>query len=179
MTAGTSKTVDPGRWGGWHRPTGRTLFLAVLLVVLAVYSEMALQMEWRTVAGRIGPGFFPRIVGGLGILLTIVALVTSLRAGAADDEVTDADEDAGEADLGRHPGPLLVLVGASVALIVVFTTLGAIIACALFLAAMLFFFNRGHTVMNVAVSLGLPIAIYVLFQSLLNAGLPDGVLPRF
>ena len=38
---------------------------------LAVYTEMAFGMEWRTAAGRIGPGFFPRIVGGLGLALTL------------------------------------------------------------------------------------------------------------
>lgn len=34
-------------------------FLGVLLLVFAVYTEMAMGMQWRTVAGRIGPGFFP------------------------------------------------------------------------------------------------------------------------
>ncbi|MDP9459300.1 MAG: tripartite tricarboxylate transporter TctB family protein [Actinomycetota bacterium] len=179
MTSSLSATSSVGR-GGWRRPTGRSLFLAVLLVVLAIYTQMAFDLEWMTVAGRIGPGFFPRIIGGLAILFTLIALVASLRSGAVDDEdEVGGDEESGEADLGRHPKPLLLVILASVVLLLLFTSLGMIITCALFLAATLFLLNRGHTVTNVAVSLAVPVVTYVLFQTLLNAGLPEGILPRF
>ncbi len=179
MTSSLSATSSVGR-GGWRRPTGRSLFLAVLLVVLAIYTQMAFDLEWMTVAGRIGPGFFPRIIGGLAILFTLIALVASLRSGSVDDEdEVGGDEESGEADLGRHPKPLLLVILASVVLLLLFTSLGMIITCALFLAATLFLLNRGHTVTNVAVSLAVPVVTYVLFQTLLNAGLPEGILPRF
>ena len=173
-------TTSVGR-GGWRRPTGRSLFLAVLLVILAIYTQMAFDLEWRTVAGRIGPGFFPRIIGGLALAITLWALVTSLRPGAVDDEdeVIGGEDEAGEADLGKHPIPLILVVLASAVLLVLFTSLGMIITSALFLAATLFLLNRGRTITNVAVSLGVPILTYLLFQTLLNAGLPDGILPRF
>jgi putative tricarboxylic transport membrane protein len=58
-------------------------------------------------------------------------------------------------------------------------SLGAIVSSAVFLLAMLFLLNRRHVLLNVAVALGLPLALYLLFQTLLNAGLPEGVLPRF
>ena len=174
-----SGTSSVGR-GGWRRPTGRSLFLALLLVVLAIYTQMAFDLEWMTVAGRIGPGFFPRIIGGLAILCTLIALVASLRPGAADDEdEVGGDEEAGEADLGKHPKPLLLVVLAGVVLLLLFTSLGMIITCALFLAATLFLLNRGHTITNVAVSIGVPVVTYLLFDTLLNAGLPEGILPRF
>ena len=70
----------------------RTVFFALLVVVLAGYLQMALGMEWRTAAGRIGPGFFPRVIGVLGLVLALVALVRSLRRGCA------------EADLRGRPG---------------------------------------------------------------------------
>ena len=179
MTSSLPATPSVGR-GGWRRPTGRSLFLAVVLVVLAVYTQMAFDLEWMTKAGRIGPGFFPRIIGGLAVLLTLIALVASLRAGVADDEdEVGGDEEAGEADLGRHPWPLVLVLLASAALLLLFTSLGMIITCALFLAATLFLLNRGHTITNIAVSLGVPVVTYLLFQTLLNAGLPEGILPRF
>lgn len=34
-------------------------FLGIVLLAFAFYTEQAMGMEWRTVAGRIGPGFFP------------------------------------------------------------------------------------------------------------------------
>jgi putative tricarboxylic transport membrane protein len=163
-----------------RRVDGRIVWLAAIAVVAAVYTWMAFGMEWQTAAGRIGPGFFPRIIGGLAIVCTLIALVASLRAGAVDDEdEVGGDEEAGEADLGRHPKPLLLVLLAGVVLLLLFTSLGMIITCALFLAATLFLLNRGHTITNVAVSLGVPIVTYLLFETLLSAGLPEGILPRF
>ena len=179
MTSVSPSTDRPvGR--GTPRPTGRTVFFALLLVVMAVYTQMAFGLEWMTVAGRIGPGFFPRIIGGLAIVCTLIALAASLRPGAVDDEdEVGGDEEAGEADLGKHPWPLLLVVLAGAVLLLIFTSLGMIITCALFLAAILFLLNRGHTITNVAVSLGVPVVTYLLFETLLSAGLPEGILPRF
>jgi hypothetical protein len=165
-----------------RRPTGRTLFLSVLLVVLGIYTQMAFDLEWRTVAGRIGPGFFPRIIGILSLAITLWALAKSLLPGAVDDEseLVGADDDAGDADLGKHPIPLILVVAASaIFMLIFFLPLGMIVSSALFLAAVLFLLNRGGTVTNIALSLAVPIVVYLLFQTLLNAGLPDGILPRF
>ncbi|MCV2491162.1 tripartite tricarboxylate transporter TctB family protein [Geodermatophilus sp. YIM 151500] len=192
MTSAPAGTVSPVGRRGWRRPTGKALFLGVLVVIEAVYWQMAFDLEWQTVAGRIGPGFFPRIIGGLAIVLTLVTLVLSLRAGAPDAEDDDGplagvdatEEDGGGEDLGsgahgHHPIPVIALVAASFGLLAVFLTLGAIVACALFLLVMLFYLNRRRPVLNVALSLLLPLALYLLFQTFLNAGLPGGILPRF
>ena len=164
-----------------RRPTGRTLFFAVLLVVMAVYTQMAFDLEWETRAGRIGPGFFPRVIGVLSLAIVLWGLVRSLLPGAVDDEDTAlGDEEAGAADLGRHPVTLLlVLAVTAVFLLIFFVPLGAIAACALFLLATLFLLNRRQPVTNVVIALALPVLVYLLFQSVLNAGLPAGLLPRF
>ncbi len=164
-----------------RRPPGRALFFAVLLVVMAIYTQMAFALEWYTAAGRIGPGFFPRIIGILSLAIVVWGLVRSLLPGAVDDEDEVVGEDeAGEADLGKHPIPLvLVLTAATVFLLIFFVPLGAIVACALFLLAVLFLLNRKQPVVNVVIALGLPVLVYLLFQTALNAGLPAGILPRF
>jgi putative tricarboxylic transport membrane protein len=146
------------------------VFFGLLLVVLAVYFQLALGMEWRTVAGRIGPGFFPRIIGAAGILLTLVALVGSLRR-------TDVPAEPDTDDLGRHPWTLAIVVAASAALAAAFTLLGAVVAGALFLLGCLWLLNREHPVLNAVLGIGLATGLYLLFQTLLNAGLPAGVLP--
>lgn len=181
MTSVEPSAVQSVGRGGWRRPTGRAVFLAVLLVILAIYTRMAFDLEWRTVAGRIGPGFFPRIIGLLALAITVWALVTSLRPGAVDDEdeIVGGEDEAGEADLGKHPVPLLLVIAAGVVLLLLFEPLGMIITGALFLAATLVLLNRGGTITNIAVSLGVPVLVYLLFQTLLNAGLPGGILPRF
>jgi hypothetical protein len=173
----TSGARLTGRAPGWVRP--KTVFLTALLVVLAVYTEMAFALEWRTVAGRIGPGFFPRIVGIAGLALTLWSLAAAVRAPAAEDEVVALEDEVGDADLGKHPKLLALMILASLVFLVTLVSLGAIVSSAVFLLAMLFLLNRRHVLLNVAVALGLPLALYLLFQTLLNAGLPEGVLPRF
>ena len=176
-----------GRSGRSRRPTGKAVFLAVLLVILLGYTWMAFQMQWVTPAGRIGPGFFPRIIGALGILTTAVSLAETLRSATRADEGAALEEDVGarpedeigEADLGRHPKALVITVLAAAALVATLTSLGAIVASALFLFGMLWFLNRGHLLANVVLSVALPLGLYLLFQTMLNAGLPPGILPRF
>jgi tripartite tricarboxylate transporter TctB family protein len=153
-----------------------TVFFGVLLVLLVAYLQLALGMEWRTAAGRIGPGFFPRVIGALGVALTLVALVRSLRPSPAE-AATDSGEEAGEADLGRHPAAMAVVVAASAALAATFVALGAVVACALYLFGCLWLLNRPHPVLNAVLSLGLASGLYLLFETLLDAGLPAGVLP--
>jgi putative tricarboxylic transport membrane protein len=159
----------------------RTVFFGLLLVLLAAYLQLALGMEWRTAAGRIGPGFFPRVVGVLGVALTLVALVHSLqRRDTEAADIPDVDgEEAGEADLGRHPGTMAIVVGASAAFAAAFVTLGAVLACTLFLFGCLWLLNRPRPVANAVLSLGLALGLYLLFETLLGAGLPAGVLPLF
>jgi putative tricarboxylic transport membrane protein len=72
-----------------------------------------------------------------------------------------------------------VMVVAAAVFVLTLVALGAIVSSALFLFLMLWLLNRSHLVLNIAISLGLPLGLYLLFQSLLNAGLPNGILPRF
>jgi hypothetical protein len=163
-----------------RRPTGRTIFLGIVLVILIGYVKMAFDLEWTTQAGRIGPGFFPRVIGILGLVITLGALVNSVRSGMDDeDDEGYVEDEMGEGDLGRHPVPVLLTVVAGAVLLVTLIPLGAIIASFIFLFAMLAFLNPGKWVLNATVSLIVPLTLYLLFQTALNAGLPEGLLPRF
>ena len=74
---------------------------------------------------------------------------------------------------------MLVVAAAVVFMLIFFVPLGAIVGSALFLLAVLFLLNRKQPVVNVVIALGLPVLVYLLFQTALNAGLPAGILPRF
>ncbi|MGP4014844.1 tripartite tricarboxylate transporter TctB family protein [Saccharopolyspora sp. 5N708] len=153
------------------RATALTVFLGLLVVVMVGYTLMAMEMQWRTAAGRIGPGFFPRIIGFSTIALCVVAAVRSLRPGEEDD--------GAGATSGRHPQALLVFVGAGVVFVLALLPLGAIAASGIFLLATLSLLDRGHPIRNIAVAVLLPVGLYLLFQVALNAGLPSGILPAF
>jgi putative tricarboxylic transport membrane protein len=178
MSHAQISTEQPQTDGKW-RPTGRTVFFAIVLAVLLGYLNMAFDLEWRTQAGRIGPGFFPRIIGVMGVVITLGAIVQSLRPGVGDDDEGFEEDELGEGDLGRHPVPVLITVAASALFLVTLNTLGAIISGAIFLFGMLWLLNRGRWVANTIVSIAVPLALYLLFQTALNAGLPGGLLPRF
>ncbi|MPZ94033.1 MAG: hypothetical protein GEU96_03770 [Propionibacteriales bacterium] len=162
------------------RPSVRTVFLSILLVVLAFYTEMAFELEWRTTAGRIGPGFFPRLVGGAGIALTALALVSGLRNNQPATTPTGPATGlagAAEPDLGEHPRVLLLTVLGAGAYVLTLTVLGAVVSSALFLLGTLLWLDRRHRRRAVVISLLFPVLVYLLLQTLLNAGLPDGILP--
>jgi len=173
-------TVDldsPSRSDRGRLLTTPTIFFLVLLVVLGFYTQMAFELEWETAAGRIGPGFFPRIIGVLGLVLTIAALVGSVRSrGETALTLAGDDEEMGEGDLGHHPVAVLVLVLGAAAYVFFLTVLGAVVASMAFMAGVLWWLNpRGHLT-NLLVSVLLPVGMFLLFQTLLNAGLPVGVL---
>lgn len=161
-------------------PSIRTIFYAVIMLITIGYTAMAFQMEWTTSSGRIGPGFFPQIIGSLGLVITLAAIVTSIRRGKShQDEEAPSEDELGEGDLGHHPMTALIAVVAGAVLVLTLITLGAIVASAIFLFAMLTYLNRGRWVMNVIITVAVPLGMYLLFQTALNAGLPSGILPRF
>jgi putative tricarboxylic transport membrane protein len=141
---------------------GRVVWLAAIAAVAAVYTWMAFGMEWETEAGRIGPGFFPRIIGLLTVALCLVAIARCLH-----------ERRPSESGNGRLVAYVSVgLLG----YLLLFEYVGAAIASVAFMLFMLSATNRGHTVANVILAVLLPAALYLLFEYGLGAGLPPGPL---
>jgi putative tricarboxylic transport membrane protein len=178
VTATPQPTVSAARSGrnvNWPKLT----FLGVLLLVFAVYTEMAMGMEWRTAAGRIGPGFFPRILGPTAIVFIVAAGVREILS-RPDDETTDeveAAEEAAEPDLGRHPLELVAFIVAAAVFVALLGVLGAALAGVLFLGVTLWFLDREHHVRAVIIAVAVPVLLYLALQVGLNVGLPQGILP--
>lgn len=152
--------------GARGRVDGGIAWLAAIALVAAVYTWMAFGMEWQTAAGRIGPGFFPRIIGGLTVALCVIAIVRRLRKPAAAED-----------DGPRHGRLVAVAAVALLGYAVVFEYLGAALASVAFMLFLLSVVNRGRTAVNVALAVLLPAALYLLFEIGLGAGLPPGPLP--
>jgi putative tricarboxylic transport membrane protein len=145
---------------------GRIAWLAAIALVAAVYTWMAFGMEWETAAGRIGPGFFPRIIGGLTVALCVVAIARCVR-----------ERRPAEAEAGPH-GRLVALTALGLlGYLLLFEYIGAALASVVFMLFLLSAINRGRTVANVVLAVLLPAALYLLFEIVLGAGLPPGPLP--
>jgi putative tricarboxylic transport membrane protein len=154
-------------------------FLGVLLLAFAFYTQMAMGMEWRTAAGRIGPGFFPRIVGATAIAVIVVAAVREIfsRPGDENTDEVEAAEEAAEPDLGRHSLALVAFIVACAVFVALLGVLGAAVAGILFLGVTLWFLDREHHIRAVIIAVAVPVLLYLALQIGLDVGLPQGILP--
>src|ERR1700709_467745 len=80
----TDGRPPPKRAANWPK----LAFLSLILLAFAFYTEQAMGMEWRTQAGRIGPGVFPRVLGVIAILVTVIALVKEFLAPPGEEKAT-------------------------------------------------------------------------------------------
>jgi putative tricarboxylic transport membrane protein len=142
----------------------RVAFTAAILCVAVLYIYWAFaELRFLSSAGRLGPGFFPRIIGLALIIACLLTLAGDLktREGGA---------------ISRYWRITLVVAGLSGAFILVLNVLGGPLAMVIYMLATLSVLNRGRILQNIAVSIGLPIILFLLFDVWLNASMPPGVL---
>jgi len=156
----------------------RVLFFAIILVIMLGYTGMAFQLEWITSGGRVGPGFFPRIIGSISVVICVGALISSLRGSQniGNEEGFVEDQDA-DHSTRKYPVATTVAISANFILVATLTTLGAVVSSALFMFGMLAFLNRGRWLFNVVTAVSVPLIMYLLFSTALNAELPSGIMP--
>jgi uncharacterized sodium:solute symporter family permease YidK len=132
---------------------------------------VAFDLPWTTTAGRIGAGFFPRIIGVLLVVTAGWALVSQLTGRAP--ESGDIQEQASDHQPAKV-GDTLLMVGLIIVFVPLLLYLGALIGMVLFTLITLFLFNRGRPLLNVLVGVGFPLVLFLLFDRGLNATLPPG-----
>lgn len=143
----------------------RIAFLIVVLAGSIYYTYVAfIDLDFLTRSGRLGPGFFPRIVGVSMVVLTLWTLVDALRA-ARDPEVP-----------GTQWGDVVKLMALAVGYAVLLRLLGGFPATVIFLGLTLLVINRGHALQNAILTVVIPSAIYLLFDRVLNANMPPALL---
>jgi len=157
----------------------RLLFLSAITVLAGAYTVMAFGMDWRVERGQIGPGFFPRIVGVAMLIGLSLAIVRALRGGQAAEAPVDEEgqpEEAGSGEGGTDSRAVLATVACMVLLYFVFEPLGALVASVLFLGGVLTFVNRRRHLQNAILGVVVPLVLYVMFEVLLDTGLPEGLV---
>jgi len=142
----------------------RVAFTAAILCLTVFYTYWAFaELSFWSSAGRLGPGFFPRIIGLaliVGCLLTLAGDLKKREAFA----------------LSSYWRITLVVAGLSGAFILVLNVLGGPLAMVVYMLVTLSVLNRGKTVQNVAISVGFPLALFLLFDRWLNASIPPDAL---
>jgi hypothetical protein len=139
---------------------------AVLLVLALAFSAAALRNH--TSWGETGPGpaFLPFWLGLVMALLATLLLVGALRS-----------RDAGQAWLPRGDGlrRLALVIGASVAFVVLLPLLGMALSTALFIVVLLRLLERHRWPLSVAVAVGVTGVNYLVFTYWLKVPFPVGV----
>ena len=144
----------------------RAGFLLAVLFLAALYTYAAFaELTYLSSAGRLGPGFFPRIIGASLVVLCLASLYADRRR-AQDDEPITPD--------WRVAAVVALLAAAFIALLDV---LGGLVSMIAFMAAALAYLNRGRALQNALLALLLPLGVYLVFKVWLNAAVPRGLLP--
>ena len=144
----------------------RAGFLLAILFLAGGYSYLAFsELPYLSSAGRLGPGFFPRIIGASLVVLCVYSLYADARAARP-----------GEA---RSPywRTAVVVALLTAAFVVLLEVLGGLASMIVFMAAALAVLNRGRHLQNALLALLLPVSLYFLFVVWLNAALPRGMIP--
>jgi uncharacterized membrane protein len=143
----------------------RAGFLAGILLLAGGYTWIAFaELAWLSSAGRLGPAFFPRLIGVALVALCAWSLAAELRRGARERL----------AEFWRVTLVLALLSGLFVAALDV---LGGLVSMIAYMAATLAFLNRRRHWQNALLAVLLPLGIYLLFRVWLNAAVPRGLLP--
>jgi len=140
-------------------------FTAAILCLAVLYTYWAFaDLSFLSSTGRLGPGFFPRAVG---ILLIATCLFT--LAG-------DLKERHGDTRLSSFWGVTLVVAALSGVFVLLLEILGGPLAMIVYMLTTLSVLNRGRWAQNVAISVGFPLALFLLFDRWLNASIPSDAL---
>jgi hypothetical protein len=143
----------------------RIPFLVAIMAAGIFYSYIAfVDLGFMTRTGRLGPGFFPRLIGVSVILLSIWAILDELRGRAGAEDLSGYWRDAA----------LMIVLALVYA--VMLKVLGGFLATVAFLLIALSLLNRGRLRQNLLLSLLIPAGVYALFDQVLNANMPPGML---
>lgn len=150
-----------------------------LLVALGVlgsggfFLQGALTLRVLPSYARIGPRFFPILVG-VALLACGAALVVQALRG-----VRGVPEDAEDAEAGASGDwvPVVVILGVLAAYASLIGRLGFVLSTALLFTGVALGFGERRVLRSGAVGLVLSLVVYLAFTKLLGIRLPSGVLP--
>lgn len=142
----------------------RIVFALVLLAGAVFYTYIAFaDLSFLTRTGRLGPGFFPRVIGVTAIVVCLLIVLDEMRRG----------RDPGGDNSRWRDAVALILLGLLYA--VLMRLFGGFVATVIFLGLALTVVNPGRLVTNGLVAVLVPIAVYLLFDRLLNASMPPAL----
>jgi hypothetical protein len=138
--------------------------LVFLLFTGAIF-VLILQSPPLTVPTKPGPFFFPTVAAILLGGLSLALLINGVRQKAPEGK------GQGKTMMGRVVWIILWCA------IYAFTIerLGYLLSTGVVTFALLWYFNRRQWIFNLVMSVGIPVSIFILFDTLLKQSLPRGI----
>lgn len=136
------------------------LFIGSLAFTIYGLSSLDLSDSF----GRPGPGYFPLIIGVMLVGTTGFSSYLEFRK----------RHHCLNQGIG-HMQDTMVVVVLIVLFLLTLQPLGSVLSMVLFTGAFLAYFNKGRHKLNVTYSIVLPLGVFLLFDVLLQAGLPKGI----
>jgi putative tricarboxylic transport membrane protein len=141
-----------------------------VFVLSVVYLFAASRLPSLEIGDPLGPKVFPYLIGALGCITALWLIVESRRKRPADAAPAVARAQ-------HHPLAVIAVMAWMFVFYFLIERLGFLLSCAIFLAGLTGYFNRGRWMMNAVVYLGFPVGVYLAFTEILGISLPRGVLP--
>jgi len=143
----------------------RAAFTVLILCLSALYAYAAFtDLTFLSSTGRLGPGFFPRIIA-IGLIL-----------GCLVDLAMELSRRSEPLPRSEYVGTVVFVAVATVVFVLAMGFIGGHAAMFAFMLVTLMVLNRGRWLQNLAIALLLPLAIYLMFDVWLNAAIPRGSL---
>ena len=144
----------------------RAGFLLAILFLAGAYTYVAFaELSYHSSAGRLGPGFMPRIIGVSLVAMCVLSLHADSRRRLSGEALSPG---------WRSAAVLAVLSGV---FIVLLELVGGLLSMIAFMGASLWILNRGRPLQNALISVLLPVLLHVVFSVWLRASMPSGLLP--
>ena len=144
----------------------RFFFSMALLALALLYAGFGFySLDLIDMSGRLGPGFFPAIVG--------VLLIATTAANCVQEHRRQRQEATALRALWRDVAEVTGLIALFLLLL---PYAGSLLTLFAFTGLYLSRFNRGRGLFNAAYALAFSIMVFLLFEVVLKTGLPKGVL---
>lgn len=157
-----------------HRVAWGDAFVAVLVVAYGVYLvHGAGLIRVLPVYSRIGPRFFPYLVGCAALVCGLLLLVAAARGVRS---TPDGGEDV-DLTVRDNLRPVLVIAITLTIGAWLMKPAGFVIAATLIFTGVALAFGSRRLLRDVAIGFGLATVAYLAFTDLLSLTLPAGVLP--
>lgn len=148
--------------------TMKSVFPLLFLLFSIVYTIMSFGFNFVTETGRPDAGFFPVLIGVLLIFFSGLSSYKSLR-----EDLAKKNKDS---QMKTYVKEMIWVILLAALFVLLLRYAGALVTMAVYIFASLFLFNRKKMLQNVLLSVILPTVIFLMFETWLNAGLPEGFL---